>query len=62
MAISLTLLVGFGGGVFWSIGAHKIDWWELVLGYWWFSMPAAGGAGLLLVRLMEGSEELAEKS
>lgn len=33
--------------------AGDIDWWELVLAYWWFSLPAAGVAGLLLVMLGE---------
>ena len=41
-------------GLYWT-GAHYIDWWELVSGYWWLSMPVAGAAGLLLVMAQEKS-------
>ena len=56
MGVSLCLLVLFGGGTLWFIGVQKVDWWAVVLGYWWLSMPAALGGGLFLVRVMEGSE------
>lgn len=59
-AISLAALVGVGATALWWTGSHKIDWWELVLGYWWFSMPIAGAAGLLLIRAQEGSEEIGD--
>ncbi|KAL3424804.1 hypothetical protein PVAG01_04085 [Phlyctema vagabunda] len=43
-------------------GALWIDWWELVLGYWWLSMPVGGAAGLCLVLMQEtasGMDEVA---
>ena len=58
--ITLLALVGVAGTALWWTGSHKIDWWELVMGYWWFSMPIAGAAGLLLVRAQEGSSEIGE--
>lgn len=33
--------------------AGDIDWWELVLAYWWLAMPAGAAAGLALVVLGE---------
>ena len=45
--------------LYWT-GSHKIDWWELVAGYGWLSMPVAGAAGLLLVMAQEQSSGLHE--
>jgi hypothetical protein len=53
------LALGLGGAgsaagvlLYWT-GSHYIDWWELVMGYWWLSMPVAGAAGVLLVMAQE---------
>ena len=42
------------------VGGHYIDWWELVAGYWWLSLPAAGAAGILFVMAQEQSSGLHE--
>ena len=42
--------------LYWT-GIQSIDWWELVKGYWWLSMPVAGAAGLLLVMAQEQSSD-----
>ena len=39
-------------GVF-ATGTAWIDWWELVLGYWWLSMPVGGAAGLAFIMMQE---------
>lgn len=59
--ITLFLVAAFGGGAAWFVGVQKIDWWELVWGYWWFSMPIAGGAAVVLVRAMEATEGIEVK-
>lgn len=43
-------------------GTIWIDWWELVLGYWWLSMPVGALAGLALVLNQESSTGLNESS
>jgi hypothetical protein len=30
----------------WFVGTVWIDWWELVVGYWWLSMPIACGSSI----------------
>ena len=40
--------LGVMGALFFT-GTVWIDWWELVLGYWWLSMPVGAAAGLLLI-------------
>jgi len=61
-----TLALGLGGVVaggvcllYWT-GSLYIDWWELVAGYWWLSMPVAGAAGLLLVMAQEQATGFSE--
>lgn len=39
------------GAVF--VIAGDVDWWELVLAYWWLSVPVGGAAALALVLLGE---------
>ena len=41
-------------------GSHSIDWYELVTGYWWFSLPVAGAAGLMLVMAQEQATGFSE--
>lgn len=41
-------------------GLFAVNWWELVLGYWWLSMPVAAMAGLVLVMKQEQSTGLEE--
>lgn len=62
VAVWSTGFITLGAAVLWFIGLHTIDWWALVLEYWWFSMPIAGAVGFLYVRAEEGSVELGEKS
>jgi len=62
LASGLMGVVGVIGLGVWFTGALWIDWWELVLGYWWLSMPVAAGAGLLFVMAQEKSKGLKELS
>jgi hypothetical protein len=39
-------------GVF-ATGAAWIDWWGLVLEYWWLCLPVGGAAGLAFVMMQE---------
>ncbi|RDW78159.1 hypothetical protein BP5796_06011 [Coleophoma crateriformis] len=55
------VIVGLLALISWT-GAHWIDWWELVLGYWWLSMPAAGGAVVCLVIMQETASSMNEVS
>jgi len=54
---SLLLMLGgvsaAGAVLMYWTGSHYIDWWELLAGYWWLSMPVAGMAGVLLVMAQE---------
>lgn len=34
-------------------GVVWIDWWEVVVGYWWLSAPLVGGAFLMIARMEE---------
>jgi hypothetical protein len=43
-------------------GTVWVNWWELVLGYWWLSMPIGALAGLVLVLNQEASTGLEESS
>jgi hypothetical protein len=42
-------------GALFFTGTVWIDWFELVLGYWWLSMPIGAAAGLVLVMNQEAS-------
>lgn len=54
---SVAVLVGvFATGTVW------IDWWELVLGYWWLSMPIGCAAGLAFVMMQERATTWGETS
>ena len=44
------------------VGTVWVNWWELVLGYWWLSMPIGALAGLALVLNQEASTGLEESS
>lgn len=59
----LALLVGTIGVLFfamWFTGTVWIDWWELVIGYWWLSMPIAGLAGLLFLLAQERTDTMGQ--
>ena len=64
LQIELPVFLGIGaavGGMIFLI-AGDVDWWELVLGYWWFSMPVGAAAALALVLMGEqatGMDEVA---
>jgi len=61
LGILLAAVVGAGGLLLIWTGSTAIDWWELVAGYWWLSLPVAGAAGLILVMAQEqatGFEEM----
>ena len=49
-------------GVLAFVGTIWINWWELVLGYWWLSMPIGAMAGLVLVFNQEANTGLEESS
>ena len=52
----LALLVGIIGLLFlmlWITGTIWIDWYELVIGYWWLSMPIGAAVGVLFVLAQE---------
>lgn len=49
-------------GALFITGTVWIDWFELVIGYWWLSMPVGALAGLALVLNQEASVEIHETS
>ncbi|MCJ1483857.1 hypothetical protein MMC06_004025 [Schaereria dolodes] len=53
LGIAVTLAIG-------AVGGWNIDWWELVLGYWWFSIPIAGAAGLGFLMMQEHASGMDE--
>lgn len=53
IGLAIAVAIGFVGG--WNI-----DWWELVLGYWWLSMPVAGLAGLGFLMMQENASGMDE--
>jgi hypothetical protein len=53
LALSSAAVVA--AGMLHSTGSHSIDWWALVAGSWWLSVPVAGAAELLLVVAQERS-------
>ncbi|KAL9111406.1 MAG: hypothetical protein Q9187_007921 [Circinaria calcarea] len=53
LGVAVALAIG-------AIGGWNIDWWELVLGYWWFSIPIAGAAGLAYLIMQEHASGMAE--
>lgn len=55
LALGLGAVVAAAAGMLYWTGSHFIDWWELVTGFWWLSMPVAGAAGLLLLIAQEQS-------
>lgn len=57
MASGVTVLALFA---FWITGTIWVDWFELVVGYWWLSMPIGALAGLAVVLNAEASATMAE--
>jgi len=49
-------------GALFFTGTVWIDWFELVLGYWWLSMPIGALAGLALVMNQEASTGIVEST
>lgn len=49
-------------GALFFTGTVWIDWFELVLGYWWLSMPIGAAAGLVLVMNQEASTGIQEST
>lgn len=47
-------------GAFAITGTIWIDWFELVIGYWWLSMPIGAFAGLIIMLKTEAETTLAE--
>jgi hypothetical protein len=47
-------------GALFFTGTVWIDWFELVLGYWWLSMPIGAAVGLVLVMNQETSTGIHE--
>jgi hypothetical protein len=52
---------GILGALFFT-GTVWIDWFELVLGYWWLSMPIGAAAGLVLVMKQEQDTGIREST
>ena len=44
----------------WFTGTVWIDWWELVIGYWWLSIPISAATGLLFVMAQERADTIKE--
>jgi len=55
VGIGLAVAIAFG-----FVGGWSIDWWDLVLGYWWLSMPVAGLAGLAFMVMQERASGMVE--
>jgi len=49
-------------GTLFFTGTVWIDWFELVLGYWWLSMPIGAAAGLVLVMNQEQNTGIREST
>ena len=49
-------------GALFFTGTVWIDWYELVLGYWWLSMPVGAAAALILVMNQEASTGIQEST
>lgn len=59
----LALLLGVTGLLFlamWFTGTIWIDWWELVIAYWWLSIPTGAAAGLLFVMAQERTDTMGQ--
>ncbi|MCJ1321641.1 hypothetical protein MMC15_006986 [Xylographa vitiligo] len=60
---SQTQIIGVGIAIAVAIafvGGFNMDWWDLVLGYWWISMPAAGLAGIAFLLIQENTSGMEE--
>ncbi|MCJ1249694.1 hypothetical protein MMC30_006920 [Trapelia coarctata] len=55
VGVGITIALGMG-----LVGGWSIDWWDLVLGYWWLSMPVAGLAGLMFLLMQEEGSGMVE--
>lgn len=49
-------------GALFFTGTVYIDWWELVLGYWWLAMPLGAAVGIMLVFNEERSAGIGEST
>ena len=59
-ALSVTFFAVFGA--LFVTGTVWIDWFELVWGYWWLSMPIGAAAGLMIVMNQEKSTGIKEST
>jgi len=55
IGIGIAIVLGMG-----LVGGWNIDWWDLVLGYWWLSMPIAGLAGVAFLVMQERTSGMVE--
>lgn len=53
-------VVGVGLGVVLWTDVYKVDWYEVVAGYWWVVIPALGSVGWVVVMAQEGEHELVD--
>ena len=60
--IPLTIAFFATLGALFLTGTVWVDWFELVLGYWWLSMPIGAAAGIMLVLNQERGAGIAESS
>lgn len=49
-------------GALFFTGTVWVDWFELVLGYWWLSMPIGAAAGLVLIMNQEQNTGIREST
>jgi len=58
--VQLAVITGSIVVAFFFTGAAYIDYWELVVKYWWFSIPMSAAAGLAYVIMEETGKGLEE--
>ena len=58
VALSIAFFTVLGALFF--TGTVWIDWFELVLGYWWLSMPIGAAAGIVLIMNQEATAGMDE--
>ncbi|KAK6535769.1 hypothetical protein TWF281_000021 [Arthrobotrys megalospora] len=46
-------------GLFYS-GVVWIDWWEIIVEYWWLSIPLLAGIGMVMIRMDEATRAVDE--
>ncbi|KUJ24065.1 uncharacterized protein LY89DRAFT_11190 [Mollisia scopiformis] len=50
-------VLGIGMGMVCWTNVYKVDWYEVVAGYWWLVIPALGAVGWAIAIVQEGEKE-----